>query len=379
MLMLAIMQLNREYGAMSEVLHEIEDFDDGDFEAPTEIDRVPYAGPVGEMALRGIQEEKQKAYMDYLDEDTPVGADPLRVYLNGIGKIKLLTAVEEVDLAKRMEAGLYAEYKLAQAGEPGGSKLTVFERRALQVVKREGSEAKQHMLVANLRLVVNIAKRYQGRGLNMLDLIQEGNMGLIRAVEKFDYTKGFKFSTYATWWVRQAISRGIADTSRTIRIPVHLGEQVIKMNRIRRELSQELNRDPSNEEVAEAMGLSPEKVADIADVSREATSLDGLIKDDGDLSLYDLMPSRAPGPEEAALERDKEESIRTLLGVLTPRERLVIKGRYGFVDGQARTLDDIGRELGVSRERIRQLERGAMAKLRSAASNGTGLQSLLDS
>ncbi|XVS66242.1 sigma-70 family RNA polymerase sigma factor [Actinosynnema sp. CA-299493] len=294
-----------------------------------------------------------------LDAQGPA-ADLVRVYLNGIGKTALLTAADEVELAKRIEAGVFAQHKLETHPE-----LPDDRRRELRALIRDGHVAKNHLLEANLRLVVSLAKRYTGRGMPLLDLIQEGNLGLIRAVEKFDYTKGFKFSTYATWWIRQAITRGMADQGRTIRLPVHLVEQVNKLARIKRDLHQQLGREATNEELANESGLSPEKVVDLLDHARDPVSLDMPVGAEEDAPLGDFIEdSDATDAESAVISGLLQDDLRRVLATLDPREQAVIRLRYGLEDGQPRTLDQIGKQFGLSRERVRQIEREVMSKLR---------------
>ncbi|MCC8244551.1 sigma-70 family RNA polymerase sigma factor [Actinosynnema sp. NPDC051121] len=294
-----------------------------------------------------------------LDAQGPA-ADLVRVYLNGIGKTALLTAADEVELAKRIEAGVFAQHKLETHPE-----LPDDRQRELRALIRDGHVAKNHLLEANLRLVVSLAKRYTGRGMPLLDLIQEGNLGLIRAVEKFDYTKGFKFSTYATWWIRQAITRGMADQGRTIRLPVHLVEQVNKLARIKRDLHQQLGREATNEELAKESGLTPEKVVDLLDHARDPVSLDMPVGTEEDAPLGDFIEdSDATDAESAVISGLLQDDLRRVLATLDPREQAVIRLRYGLEDGQPRTLDQIGKQFGLSRERVRQIEREVMSKLR---------------
>jgi RNA polymerase sigma factor (sigma-70 family) len=290
-----------------------------------------------------------------------VSADLVRAYLNGIGRTKLLTAAEEVDLAQRIEAGLYAAHLLAT-----GPALNAGLRAELAILAADGGGAKDHLLEANLRLVVSIAKRYTGRGMAFLDLIQEGNLGLIRAVEKFDYAKGYKFSTYATWWIRQAITRAMADQARTIRIPVHMVEQVNRLIRARRELTGRLGREPGHEEIAELLGISPFQVLELMSYDRDPISLDQTVGDDGDNTLVDFLAHvevRAGSADNVSYGLLR----RTLDGILdglTDRERTVIRLRFGLDDGRQRTLDEVGTEFGLSRERIRQIEKNTLTKLR---------------
>jgi RNA polymerase primary sigma factor len=296
------------------------------------------------------------ADLDATDE-RGVSADLVRAYLNGIGRTRLLTAVEEVTLSKRIEAGLYAEEKLETAGEDLAP--------LLQIIIAEGKAAKNHLLEANLRLVVSIAKRYTGRGMAFLDLIQEGNLGLIRAVEKFDYTKGYKFSTYATWWIRQAITRAMADQARTIRIPVHMVEVINKLGRIQRELLQDLGREPTPEELAKEMDITPEKVLEIQQYAREPISLDQTIGDEGDSQLGDFIEdSEAVVAVDAVSFSLLQDQLQQVLQTLSEREAGVVRLRFGLTDGQPRTLDEIGQVYGVTRERIRQIESKTMSKLR---------------
>jgi RNA polymerase primary sigma factor len=286
--------------------------------------------------------------------------DPVRMYLKEIGKVPLLTAEEEVDLAKRIEAGLFSSEKLATS-----KKLNDKMRRDLEWIERDGQLAKKKLVEANLRLVVSIAKRYVGRGMLFLDLIQEGNLGLIRAVEKFDYTKGYKFSTYATWWIRQAITRAIADQARTIRIPVHMVETINKLIRIQRQLLQDLGREPMPEEIAKEMDLTPDKVREILKVSQEPVSLETPIGEEEDSHLGDFIEdSDAVVPVDAASFILLQEQLDSVLHTLSDREKKVIQLRFGLTDGHPRTLEEVGREFGVTRERIRQIESKTLSKLR---------------
>jgi len=295
-----------------------------------------------------------------LDAQGP-SADLVRVYLNGIGRTALLTAEQEVDLAKRIEAGVFAAHKLESA-----KRLSPQRRIDLKLIVRDGNRARNHLLVANLRLVVSLAKRYTGRGMPLLDLIQEGNLGLIRAVEKFDYTKGFKFSTYATWWIRQAISRGMADQGRTIRLPVHLVEQVNKLSRLKRELHQQLGRDATMAELAAESGIPEEKIADLLDHARDPVSLDMPVGSDEEAPLGDFIEdSESTSAEAAVVAGFMHDDINKVLRTLDEREQTVVRLRYGLDDGRPRTLDEIGRVFGISRERVRQIERDSMAKLRA--------------
>jgi RNA polymerase primary sigma factor len=320
-------------------------------------------------------EDGPKVASDDDDEDDPkpiaaegevgISTDLVRAYLKEIGKVPLLTAEQEVELAQRIEAGLFAAEKIRQADDGEAAKLSTALRRDLDWLVMDGGRAKRHLLEANLRLVVSIAKRYLGRGMLFLDLIQEGNLGLIRAVEKFDYTKGYKFSTYATWWIRQAITRAMADQARTIRIPVHMVEQINKLTRVQREMLQELGREPTPEELAKELDMSPEKVVEIQGYAREPVSLETTIGDDQDSNLGDFIEDAdAPVAAEVVSYGLMQEQLNEVLRTLTDREAAVVKMRFGLVDGQPRTLDEIGREFGLTRERIRQIESKTLSKLR---------------
>ena len=332
--------------------------------------------------LEGIPEEELKATVDVAlpkvstrakprarkrnaDANvTMLTGDPVRMYLKEIGKVPLLTAAEEIDLAMKIEAGVAATEELERAEEEG-IELERREKRRLTRVEQVGFDAKQQLIEANLRLVVSIAKRYVGRGMLFLDLIQEGNLGLIRAVEKFDYTKGFKFSTYATWWIRQAITRAIADQARTIRIPVHMVETINKLVRIQRQLLQELGREPTPEEIGKEMGLPAERVREIQKISQEPVSLETPIGEEEDSQLGDFIEDDAAVvPPDAASFSMLQEQLGKVLEGLAERERKVISLRFGLEDGHPRTLEEVGREFGVTRERIRQIESKTLAKLR---------------
>ncbi|MEL0237651.1 MAG: RNA polymerase sigma factor, partial [Aquiluna sp.] len=300
------------------------------------------------------------------DDDIPVQnltisgatADPVKDYLKQIGKVALLNAELEVELAKRIEAGLFAEEKLATA-----KKLSPADRRDLNWVVKDGQRAKSHLLEANLRLVVSLAKRYTGRGMQFLDLIQEGNLGLIRAVEKFDYTKGYKFSTYATWWIRQAITRAMADQARTIRIPVHMVEVINKLARVQRQLLQDLGREPTPEELAAELDMTPEKVVEVQKYGREPISLSTPLGEDGDSEFGDLIEdTEAVVPADAVGFTMLQQELERVLDSLHPREAGVIRSRFGLGDGVQMTLDQIGEKFGVTRERIRQIESKTMSK-----------------
>jgi RNA polymerase primary sigma factor len=339
---------------------------DGVAEAPTDAEVAP---AVEEAAEGGDfewddEEESEALRQARKDAELTASADSVRAYLKQIGKVALLNAEEEVDLAKRIEAGLYGAERLRQAEEEG-QKLSPQMRRDLNWIVRDGERAKNHLLEANLRLVVSLAKRYTGRGMAFLDLIQEGNLGLIRAVEKFDYTKGYKFSTYATWWIRQAITRAMADQARTIRIPVHMVEVINKLGRIQRELLQDLGREPTPEELAKEMDITPDKVLEIQQYAREPISLDQTIGDEGDSQLGDFIEdSEAVVAVDAVSFTLMQDQLTSVLQTLSEREAGVVRLRFGLTDGQPRTLDEIGQVYGVTRERIRQIESKTMSKLR---------------
>jgi RNA polymerase primary sigma factor len=310
------------------------------------------------------EEESEALRQARKDAELTASADSVRAYLKQIGKVALLNAEEEVELAKRIEAGLFATQKMSEFAAKG-EKLTTQVRRDFQWICRDGDRAKKHLLEANLRLVVSLAKRYTGRGMAFLDLIQEGNLGLIRAVEKFDYTKGYKFSTYATWWIRQAITRAMADQARTIRIPVHMVEVINKLGRIQRELLQDLGREPTPEELAKEMDITPEKVLEIQQYAREPISLDQTIGDEGDSQLGDFIEdSEAVVAVDAVSFTLLQDQLQSVLETLSEREAGVVRLRFGLTDGQPRTLDEIGQVYGVTRERIRQIESKTMSKLR---------------
>ncbi|MGH3762080.1 RNA polymerase sigma factor [Actinophytocola sp.] len=311
------------------------------------------------------EEESEALRQARKDAELTASADSVRAYLKQIGKVALLNAEEEVELAKRIEAGLYAAERVRKAEDEQSEKLVPQLRRDLRWIVRDGERAKNHLLEANLRLVVSLAKRYTGRGMAFLDLIQEGNLGLIRAVEKFDYTKGYKFSTYATWWIRQAITRAMADQARTIRIPVHMVEVINKLGRIQRELLQDLGREPTPEELAKEMDITPEKVLEIQQYAREPISLDQTIGDEGDSQLGDFIEdSEAVVAVDAVSFTLLQDQLQSVLATLSEREAGVVRLRFGLTDGQPRTLDEIGQVYGVTRERIRQIESKTMSKLR---------------
>jgi RNA polymerase primary sigma factor len=320
------------------------------------------AGPAGE------ELEAEEFVLSDDDDDEPAAqvaqagatADPVKDYLKQIGKVPLLNAEQEVELAKRIEAGLFGEEKLNS-----DEKLTPKLLRELQIIAEDGRRAKNHLLEANLRLVVSLAKRYTGRGMLFLDLIQEGNLGLIRAVEKFDYTKGYKFSTYATWWIRQAITRAMADQARTIRIPVHMVEVINKLARVQRQMLQDLGREPTPEELAKELDMTPEKVIEVQKYGREPISLHTPLGEDGDSEFGDLIEdSEAIVPADAVSFTLLQEQLHSVLDTLSEREAGVVSMRFGLTDGQPKTLDEIGKVYGVTRERIRQIESKTMSKLR---------------
>jgi RNA polymerase primary sigma factor len=334
---------------------------DGVAEVPAAEEEAPEGGADFEW---DDEEESEALRQARKDAELTASADSVRAYLKQIGKVALLNAEEEVDLAKRIEAGLYGSERLRQVEEEG-QKISPQMRRDLNWIVRDGERAKNHLLEANLRLVVSLAKRYTGRGMAFLDLIQEGNLGLIRAVEKFDYTKGYKFSTYATWWIRQAITRAMADQARTIRIPVHMVEVINKLGRIQRELLQDLGREPTPEELAKEMDITPDKVLEIQQYAREPISLDQTIGDEGDSQLGDFIEdSEAVVAVDAVSFTLMQDQLTSVLQTLSEREAGVVRLRFGLTDGQPRTLDEIGQVYGVTRERIRQIESKTMSKLR---------------
>jgi RNA polymerase primary sigma factor len=327
----------------------------------------PAAGPAKPATEGGEGDDETFVFGDD-DDDLPAAqvavagatADPVKDYLKQIGKVPLLNAEQEVELAKRIEAGLFAEEKLAE-----DIRLTPDQRIDLEWIAEDGRRAKNHLLEANLRLVVSLAKRYTGRGMLFLDLIQEGNLGLIRAVEKFDYTKGYKFSTYATWWIRQAITRAMADQARTIRIPVHMVEVINKLARVQRQMLQDLGREPTPEELAAELDMTPEKVIEVQKYGREPISLHTPLGEDGDSEFGDLIEdSEAIQPGEAVSFTLLQEQLHSVLDTLSEREAGVVSMRFGLTDGQPKTLDEIGKVYGVTRERIRQIESKTMSKLR---------------
>jgi RNA polymerase primary sigma factor len=339
-------------------------------EAPDDI--VLLGGEGGEDSAESLGTVEQSGEVVWDEEESPAlrqarkdaelatSADSVRVYLKQIGRVALLTAEQEVDLAKRIEAGLYAAEQLRQA-EQSPEEV----RWDLRLIVRDGQRARNHLVEANLRLVVSLAKRYTGRGMAFLDLIQEGSFGLIRAVEKFDYAKGYKFSTYATWWIRQALTRAMADQARTIRIPVHIGEVINTLGRIQRELLQDLGRQPTAEELATEMDITPGKVLELQQYAREPLSLDQTIGDEGDWQLGDFIEdSQAVVAMDAVSFTLLQDDLRSVLATLSEREASIVRLRYGLIDGRPRTLEEISHVHGVTRERIRQIETKTMAKLR---------------
>jgi len=342
----------------------VADLEDVVVEEPAELAEAAQADAQADDDFDWDDEESEALKQARRDAELTASADSVRAYLKQIGKVPLLNAEQEVELAKRIEAGLYASERL-RAAEEGEEKLATQMTRDLSWISRDGERAKNHLLEANLRLVVSLAKRYTGRGMAFLDLIQEGNLGLIRAVEKFDYTKGYKFSTYATWWIRQAITRAMADQARTIRIPVHMVEVINKLGRIQRELLQDLGREPTPEELAKEMDITPEKVLEIQQYAREPISLDQTIGDEGDSQLGDFIEdSEAVVAVDAVSFSLLQDQLQQVLQTLSEREAGVVRLRFGLTDGQPRTLDEIGQVYGVTRERIRQIESKTMSKLR---------------
>jgi len=340
----------------------------GDLDPPADPATPAVADADGAAATDAEPEGEEGFVLSNDDEDAPAQqvaqagatADPVKDYLKQIGKVPLLNAEQEVELAKRIEAGLFAEEKINS-----GDKLAPRIRRELDWIAEDGRRAKNHLLEANLRLVVSLAKRYTGRGMLFLDLIQEGNLGLIRAVEKFDYTKGYKFSTYATWWIRQAITRAMADQARTIRIPVHMVEVINKLARVQRQMLQDLGREPTPEELALELDMTPEKVVEVQKYGREPISLHTPLGEDGDSEFGDLIEdSEAVVPADAVSFTLLQEQLHSVLDTLSEREAGVVSMRFGLTDGQPKTLDEIGKVYGVTRERIRQIESKTMSKLR---------------
>ena len=352
-----------------ELVADTEDEDVAEEEAEEEDPKAAEGAALRERTNAGIHVKGGFVVSDSDETDEPVQqvtvagatADPVKDYLKQIGKVSLLNAEQEVDLARRIEAGLYAEYKLKNQAD----EMTSRERRELHFLAQDGQQAKNHLLEANLRLVVSLAKRYTGRGMQFLDLIQEGNLGLIRAVEKFDYTKGYKFSTYATWWIRQAITRAMADQARTIRIPVHMVEVINKLARVQRQMLQDLGREPTPEELAKELDMTAEKVVEVQKYGREPISLHTPLGEDGDSEFGDLIEdSEAIVPADAVSFTLLQEQLHHVLDTLSEREAGVVSMRFGRGDGQPKTLDEIGKVYGVTRERIRQIESKTMSKLR---------------
>ncbi len=341
---------------------------EADLEADLKEDLATVEGEGPEAEAKPAEGDEAFVISDVDDTDEPVQtvtvagatADPVKDYLKQIGKVALLNAEQEVELAKRIEAGLFAEEMLADT-----PKLDKKTRLDLEWIATDGRRAKNHLLEANLRLVVSLAKRYTGRGMLFLDLIQEGNLGLIRAVEKFDYTKGYKFSTYATWWIRQAITRAMADQARTIRIPVHMVEVINKLARVQRQMLQDLGREPTPEELARELDMTPEKVVEVQKYGREPISLHTPLGEEGDSEFGDLIEdSEAIVPSDAVSFTLLQEQLESVLDTLSDREAGVVRMRFGLTDGQPKTLDEIGKVYGVTRERIRQIESKTMSKLR---------------
>jgi RNA polymerase primary sigma factor len=334
--------------------------DDEDDTVESPDSPAPAAGTAAPVAAAVVAEDEKPLALD----EPPPGIDLVKAYLREIGKVALLTAVEEVELSKRIEAGLFAAEKLRQhtAGE---AKIPAALRRDLVEIERDGERAKRHLLEANLRLVVSLAKRYQGRGLDLLDLVQEGNLGLVRAVEKFDYAKGYKFSTYATWWIRQALQRALADQGRTIRVPVHMAELITKVTRVRRELTQSLGRDPLPEEIGEPLEMTAAKVEEILGYGRDTLSLESPVGDDEAVLGDFITDSDSPDPVAAVEMQMLQGQLGDVLASLPARSAIVVRMRFGLDDGRARTLDEVGRHLGLTRERIRQIERDTLAELRA--------------
>ena len=369
---------------------QLEDEPDEDDQEEDEVSQVEDEAEEDRKAAHALAAKVKGAFVvDDSDDDeniTPSGnpkrrvvtagatADPVKDYLKQIGRVSLLNAEQEVDLSERIEAGLYAQHLLDTESEGMDFK----RRRELKWAANDGKKAKDHLLEANLRLVVSLAKRYTGRGMLFLDLIQEGNLGLIRAVEKFDYTKGYKFSTYATWWIRQAITRAMADQARTIRVPVHMVEVINKLSRVQRQMLQDLGREPTPDELARELDMPVEKVQEVQKYGREPISLHTPLGEDGDSEFGDLIEDTdAIAPSDAVAFSLLQEQFQQVLETLSPREAGVIKMRYGLEDGQPKTLDDIGRVYGVTRERIRQIESKTMSKLRHPSRSQT-LRDFLD-
>ena len=329
---------------------------------------APGKAPAAEVAE--VVQEAEEAD-DSWDHEVPT-TDLVRVYLTDIGRVALLTAEQEVELAKRIEAGLYAQEKIRQADAKEIAKIPVKLRRDLEAIGADGSRARNHLLEANLRLVVSLAKRYQGKGLTLLDLIQEGNIGLVRAVEKFDYTKGYKFSTYATWWIRQALQRAIADQGRTIRVPVHMVEQINKALRVKRDLATEYGREPTFGEIGAVLEMTAERVEEILGYGRETLSLETPVGDDGTATFGEFIEDMdAPIAADVVDFGLLQDRLRAVLSSLPERSAVVMRMRFGLDDGRSRTLDEVGKELGLTRERIRQIERDTLRELRRSDTAAT--------
>ncbi|GAA0427404.1 hypothetical protein Acor_37510 [Acrocarpospora corrugata] len=335
--------------------------------AEEEFDADEVAAVAVEVAVEAAVEAEAEAEAEVqvdIDDNTSVMGDSVHTYLKSIGRRTLLTAAQEVELARRIEAGLYAEYKLDEA-EESGRRLPPGFREDLEWVIEDGRRAKDHMLEANLRLVVSVAKKYTDRGMALLDVVQEGNLGLIRAVEKFDYTKGFKFSTYAMWWIRQAIQRGFADSARTIRLPVHVLEMLSKLSRVERDMHQRLGREPTPEELGAELDRTPDQIEELLRTSRQPISLDSTIGEDGETRIGDLIEDVDSLEASEVVDRQLlAEQLRGVLSNLSPREARIMALRFGLADGKPHTLDEIGKHLGLTRERIRQLEKESLSKLR---------------
>jgi RNA polymerase primary sigma factor len=329
---------------------------------------APSTTPVSTTTEMVVEEEETD---DSWDHEVPT-TDLVRVYLTDIGRVALLTAEQEVELAKRIEAGLYAQEKIRQADAKEIAKIPVKLRRDLQAIAADGARARNHLLEANLRLVVSLAKRYQGKGLTLLDLIQEGNIGLVRAVEKFDYTKGYKFSTYATWWIRQALQRAIADQGRTIRVPVHMVEQINKALRVKRDLATEYGREPTFGEIGVVLEMTAERVEEILGYGRETLSLETPVGDDGTATFGEFIEDMdAPIAADVVDFGLLQDRLRAVLSSLPERSAVVMRMRFGLDDGRSRTLDEVGKELGLTRERIRQIERDTLRELRRSDTAAT--------
>jgi RNA polymerase primary sigma factor len=329
---------------------------------------APGSAPTSPTTVNLVEEEDVP---DVWDQEVPT-TDLVRVYLTDIGRVALLTAEQEVDLAKRIEAGLFAAEKLRAAHAKETNKIPAKLRRDLEWIAADGTRARNHLLEANLRLVVSLAKRYQGKGLTLLDLIQEGNIGLVRAVEKFDYTKGYKFSTYATWWIRQALQRAIADQGRTIRVPVHMVEQINKALRVKRDLATEFGREPTFDELGKVLEMTAERVEEILGYGRETLSLETPVGDDGTATFGEFIEDGdAPVAADVVDFGLLQDRLRLVLGTLPERSASVMRMRFGLDDGRARTLDEVGKELGLTRERIRQIERDTLRELRKSDTAAT--------